>query len=176
MSSQSKTRSLVAAVGVISGMIGIITALFGILHVWSLWQSIQAPTSACPEGESRVAVRWTAPEATVTDIKISGSVDATKGHFTTSFYVNNMTTGFPEGMVVSRTNNSVKAAYNTCTPVGSHWIWSVSYTDSLGLARWSCEGSNTENGSWTVTVDGQPGPVPGPVSNGIAGCNHGFVQ
>lgn len=131
----------------------------------------------CTAGESLVTVTWTAPSASVSDLKISGMSEAGYNYFTPAYYTSNMTTGNPVGMTITTTATTVTAAYSFCTPDGARWEVSANYLDSIGTRRYSCEGAAmTVNGTFAVTIDGAPGPVPTTVSNGLGGCEHEFWQ
>ncbi len=127
----------------------------------------------CWGDESRVTITYTVPVGTVM-VTLSGMLEATYGGFE---YVTGIHTGSPVGMTVTVVNYDVVAAYDVCTPDGSRWELSASYTDAAGATHWSCEGNLfTEHGEFSVLVDGEPGPEPTPVSNGVGGCEHEFWQ
>ena len=126
----------------------------------------------CLAGESMVTVTYDAPIG-ATAVSLSGMLEATYGGFS---YVTNMQTGSPVGMEVMVGEQTVIVSYGVCTPDGSRWELSVSYVLG-GATHWSCEGGAfVENGTFTVTVDGEFGPDPTPVSNGAGGCEHEFWQ
>ncbi len=127
----------------------------------------------CWPDESKVTVTYDAPVG-ATAVSLSGMAEATYGGFP---YVTGMSTGSPVYMTVTNVDGTVTASYDVCTPDGSRWELSASYVDASGATHWSCEGGTfIENGTFTVTVDGETGPEPAPVSNGAGGCEHEFWQ
>lgn len=132
----------------------------------------------CAAGEDMVTVMWTAPSLSVSSLTISGMSEAGYNYFTPNYYTANMSTGSPIGMTVTSTATTITAAYGFCTPTGSRWELSASYLDSIGTRQYSCVGAApfTENGTFTVTVDGVVHAAPAPVSNGVGGCEHEFFQ
>lgn len=128
--------------------------------------------AGCDASESKVTVTYDAPIG-ATEVVLSGMLEATYGGFS---YVIDMQTGSPVYMEVTNIDGAITATYDVCTPDGSRWELSASYVLG-GATHWSCEGGAfVENGTFTVTVDGETGPEPTPVSNGVGGCEHEFWQ
>ena len=135
-------------------------------------------STACTSTQSLVSMSFVAPPSS-SDLSFGGEIN-TASDKKGSVYMpwQTYTTGSPAGMTVTTSGGTtapkITASYAVCVEDGYTWFPTVTYKTAAGATTWSCTGTGTVTGTFTVTQDGVSVPYSTHDKGGGTGCEIKF--